>query len=649
MATRTPPTPAQVRALLLDAALAVLVGLAAISYIAPSFSGWFHEDDFHNLRWVMEYRDQPWLALTERHSVHDHIRPLTMMSFWLGAAPTDGRYGGMQAVLAGLLMLSLVGLGALAWTQTGQRRAGLVVAALAVGLPGFQRLPDWNAWLCVAGMLAMGTIGLTLALRALDQGSAPWRAAPFLAAAGLYQELGWVVFPAAAALACGARGRWRAAVSSLALGVAGFVWAWHPANATRLDSDALSTPRRVLHFVQTQTGQVLDGWPLWDGTTGWQGPGLLLALVVVVLVRDVVGEEDRRRWWGLSLIVLLLGQSSVKLAGPLVTALAFAALARRWREAPLGLALFAGTWVTMAAVPLANDVNTLAGGYGLALHVGVQLWRWMTARPAVAAVLVVSLLHTGWVRLTAEPVPERLAQAESHDRYLALGALARTLEVSNVRIEGQAIDELEILPLIGLQVEGVAGETGAAGALVLDRLVLPDNADVQGQIMGLDQLHGQPLPNLRSGAETVQRRPGRPRSGPRDDRQDTSELERRGSPLDLAGGYYVIGVHVEAGQRLQDAAIYAMDGCGHVWSATLPARSPFRTALTPLHLASGCAPVRVGVEGIESATGARVFLSPLRQPSFDLWGPRNIKRVLDVSVDGGEQGLVPAAPADKRP
>ena len=78
-------------------------------FIVPSFRGWYHDDDFENLRWTLEYRYTPWQALTDRHALHDHIRPFSLLALWVGAWMSDGDFWGQHLVEAALAALAVAG------------------------------------------------------------------------------------------------------------------------------------------------------------------------------------------------------------------------------------------------------------------------------------------------------------------------------------------------------------------------------------------------------------------------------------------------------------------------------------------------------------------------------------------------------------
>lgn len=110
----------------------VMLVLVASALIAPSFVGWHHDDDFQNMRWVLEYRDAPWQALTQRHSLHDHIRPATLWATWAGAQLSNGAWWGPHAVMTLLLLGGWVAMAILVSRLVESRVAGFLAAVLIV-------------------------------------------------------------------------------------------------------------------------------------------------------------------------------------------------------------------------------------------------------------------------------------------------------------------------------------------------------------------------------------------------------------------------------------------------------------------------------------------------------------------------------------
>lgn len=129
--------------LLLPRILPLVVVVVAGLQIHASADHWHFADDVTNLRWVLEHADAPWRALTERHAVHDHVRPLTLLATWAGAALSGGAWWGPRAVLVALLLGALVGVGLLArrLAEGPAGEAALRALLLVPALPGFQDLP----------------------------------------------------------------------------------------------------------------------------------------------------------------------------------------------------------------------------------------------------------------------------------------------------------------------------------------------------------------------------------------------------------------------------------------------------------------------------------------------------------------------------
>ncbi len=149
--SRTPTRSPSARLRWAPLAAAGGVALAAVVLLAPSFASWHVEDDLRTMRWVLEYRGEPWVALVELHSLHDHVRPATLIATWAGAMLSDGAWWGPHLILVVLQLAGLAGLGALAARLAKNPLAGVAAAAPALTLPGYEARAGLDAWLCPAG------------------------------------------------------------------------------------------------------------------------------------------------------------------------------------------------------------------------------------------------------------------------------------------------------------------------------------------------------------------------------------------------------------------------------------------------------------------------------------------------------------------
>lgn len=665
-----PSTPVQAgrsRALL-GLGLALVLLATALALCLPSFQGWYHEDDFHNLRWVLEYRSTPWLALTERHSVHDHIRPLTLLSLWAGAALADGAFWGQHLLLVVLHLAGLLALVALGARLTADRSRALIVGLgaglLALSLPGFQRLPHWNAWICSAGEIAFGLSALLAARRSLLRGSWPLLAALLLAIAGLYKEPGWVVYPLAiAGLAWGARAAApRPARLLLLLPViaAGFAYTWHPTNLFRYSEAPLPLSVRLYDFFSIQTAAMLDGWPRWREGSGAEGPGLPILALTLALWADLLGPELRAWRRGaahLAGALLLFGLAllSARVAGLLCAGLALGALARQWRDPPVGLLLFLGAMGVMSPMTNPNEVQTLAAGYGLTLTLALSLarglgpgaQRWSRgARGLAWAALLLFALRMGLSLPGAVTVASDTAAAALKERVMGTGALAMALGVHEAAPVDDYAPEDEILPLVGVELlppEALRGATVlASGSLLL----APATHAVQEALLRWDLLVPFTVPE--AGAEeeppptgATLRRPVRP--GKKFSATAAPSLEQdawTGLALEVAPGFYALGV-VPRGTSIFSTQLSARDGCGKSWTVQNSDASPSTVQLKAIWVDSACRDLEIAWTGGPTPENLRPFLAPLPPPRLSLFGPAQVQRVMNVhpSTDGRVPGL----------
>jgi len=591
--------------------------VAAPARLLPSAAGWHHEDDIRNLRWALEYRDAPWRALTELHSVHAHIRPLTNLAVWAGATLSDGAFAGPQMVHMALCALALAGGVALAWQITGRWTAGLLAGALAVALPGFGEIPWWTAWMCSAGEIACGLWGLVAALRS---GRALWLAAPLLACAGLFKEPGWVIYPGVCAvLWLGApRGRARWALGlPVVLGALGLAMTWHPLNVTR------TAPAEMLAVFAAQGGALIDRWPLEEQALSGVGipalaVGMMLGLALSRRAPLVLGGV-------LGAIFLALPDAP----GGVALIFACAAAALRSGSHRIGLLVVTLAFGVMASYPHANAVQVLAGGLGLAVATGAALTdprlvsgRWWVA--VAAAILALSPLARLTVRdagLAGGAVSA--SDLVSRDAFLGVGALARELGAREVSAQ-ERLGPLILAPLLGLEPTDVGGEIALSDqeiALSGPEISLPDGVRLRRPRdwpAEMGRLDGVLLPLKRK--RDTRPRPGRSRK----ERFTPAHVET------LAAGFYALGLKAgELHGLLADGVtlLEAWDNCGRRWAVRGAGRS---AAAVVLRVTPECAELSM-TRAIDALPGTP-FLLPLPEPEISLRRARISRRLLDVRV-----------------
>ena len=568
------------------------VGLAAVALLLPSLVGWHIEDDLRSMRWALEYRAQPWVALTELHSLHDHVRPATLIATWIGAAISDGAWWGPHVVLLALQLAGLAGLGVLAWRLVGTPWAGVLAAGLALGLDGFEALAGWNAWICSAGELAFGLWGLVALHGALRAGRWPLLAPALMVVAGLFKEPGWVVYPAAGALMVW--GEWRggrrgaptlAGLAPLPLGLAGLAITWHPANVYRSSEAPGGWAARAAANAVEQGGALVDTRPL-----------------------PVAGALP---WWA-------------GLSRPLV-AVGVVALVRWTGAARVGAVLALATAGVMLPFPSVNAVQILCAGYALCLLVAAVLEPGRRLAPWLLVLLGVGLLVEG-IQLAARlspPAPrDHWVEARDRgDRFRGVGAATQALGAREAVLEG-VLGDMELAPLIGLHViEGGAPDPAAAVTLQGRLQMAVDERTLGSVLLEPDLLAGREPPVIRDRDER-RRRPGGRRAAAGDD------TRRDGLQVDAAEGFLALGLVLD-GPRVGplDVTLVAADGCGRRWTVA-GASTP--VALTTLRLRAGCGPLAVSWSGPGRASVERVFLAPLPGPTLSLWEARIDERRLDT-------------------
>ncbi|MDP7114939.1 MAG: hypothetical protein QGH45_23395 [Myxococcota bacterium] len=564
---------------------AAAVAIAAIALLLPSFVGWHIEDDLRTMRWVLEYRGEPWVALTELHSLHDHVRPATLIATWLGAAISDGAWWGPHVVLLSLQLAGLAGLAVLAARLVGTPWAGVLAAMLALTLDGFEALAGWNAWICSAGELAFGLWGLVALHAALRARRPPLLAIGLLVVAGLFKEPGWLVYPAAGAgmvwtcWRAGSRGWQRlAGLAPIPLGLAGLAITWHPANVYRAAEAPGGWGGNALVNAVEQAGALIDTWPL--------------------------RVADGLPWWaGLSVPLLFLA--------------AFAAI-RGSGAAVVGMLLVLTTSAVMLHFPVVNAVQLLAAGYGLCLMVAAVLRPGQRPVAWLLALLAIGLVHEGVelaVRLAPPtPRPVWVVARDRGDRFAGVGAVTEALGAREAALSGP-LGDMELGPLIGLRVIEGGVEDPAARLTLQDRLRLAvDVRSVKRALLDGDLLAGKEVPLVRDRAEG-RRRPGGGRVfAAKDTRRDGLAID--GAPA----GFLALGMLVDGPlDPTPSVTLAAADGCGNRWTVVDP---PTALSMTTIRLRDACRPLSLSWSGPGRSAIERVFLAPLPPPDLSLWQAR---------------------------
>lgn len=596
------PSPAPIRppsAWLRQAPLAAAGGVAvsAVVLLMPSFASWHVEDDLRTMRWVLEYRGEPWAALVELHSLHDHVRPATLIATWAGAMLSDGAWWGPHLVLVLLQLAGLAGLGVLAARLAENPWAGVGAPALALTLPGYEAMAGWNAWICTAGEVAFGLWGLVALHGALSRGRWPVLAPLLLVVAGMFKEPGWVVYPLAGAgltglaWSAGRRGaRVLAGLAPVLLGLAGLAITWHPANVYRTAEGPTPWAERALAGILEQGRGFLDLWPL-------------------------ATPEDQPFWSGLSL--------------PLI-ALAIWGAFRLPRAAAAGLLLLATGLGVMLPFESINAVQVLSAGYGLCLLVGVAAARGKRLPALLLGFLAVGVAHEAvelGVRLSRpDPRDTWLANRDRGDRFLGVAACTRALSADEAVLDGP-LGDLVLAPLFGLRLREDRDLPGATLTLDGRLRLVTDERELSRVLLAPDLLAGRSVPLVRPRSENRRRPGGRTRSaGDRDD--DV------GLPLeDAAPGFYALGVALSAAPPVAvDLRIEARDGCGRRFAVSSPET---RWTVTPVRIRDGCEPLRISWSGSGRGQVDRVFVSPMPPPLVSLRGAQIEERRLATPEQRG--------------
>jgi len=621
-------------AFLANGLLLALLVLVALRIAVPSFRGWYHEDDLHNLRWTLEYRDAPWKALTERHALHDHVRPLTLMALWLGTYLSDGAYWGQHLVLELLNGLAVLGLMVLARALGRSYRAALLTGLLAIAGLGWARLMDWNALMNSAGETALGIWGLVAAQRALTRPRWLPVAALLMLGSALFKEPGSFIYPiTATAMAWsawrgGARGRQIQLTPALVvLGFGAFLWTWHSANVERLETLGTPLSSRIFGFLAEHARLLMNCWPGPDTSGVALGAGIPALILGLVLLRDLWAEAPlstpagRAGWLGGAAAFWLICAIWPTKSGLLLLLLVGAVLVRRRDDLPPGLVMYPVSVAVMAPFAQVSEVQQIvAAAHGLALYVGLGLDRLIDderpgpipQRAGVAAALwLAGILFFGRL-LHAPDVSTYALQRESANKILSYGALARTLEVNGAQVAGMNMTEQEVLPLVGIELRTPSVEEVPTVAVSGGLLLVPAPGVVERVLFPRDVIQGVTIPTILGGLAT-----GRAGAAP------------QGAPFNIAPGYYVLGVGTSAGMQMK-LTLTAMDDCNHVWTANQDRSLPVPFSLTPLVLEPGCGPIKIGWVGDAEEPEGIAMLASLLPPILSLWHPIDIPRTLLV-------------------
>ena len=471
----------------------IALALTAVTQIRlwPAWSGWHKDDDFRNLRWALAYRDAPWKALTELTPVHEHIRPATLWGHWLGAHLGDGSWAGVHAVHVLLCTGTVLGLFLLTERLWG-RKEGILAAGAFLLLPGIGELPWWNAWMCSAGEVSLGLLGLWRLKADLKAGR--WPTLPLLALplAGLFKEPGWVIYPlGAAAMALEQLGQqrraqtWAALLGFPALGLAGLALSFHPQNLVRGEQGA--------EFVDA-LGALVDPLLLSAPRAG-AGVAFPLPLLALGLLARL-GLRGRALWisaaliWaaGLGLQALDVTPGWLLLVG-LPVALATAcwqwARSNDSAQAPIDLLLAVSGLAVMAPFPFPHPVQMLGGLAGLCMAMAAG---WMRAQPGRARWGLLGLgsvaVVASWVRQDQPLDGEFPSAVSEHAKVQVLEglALAQSRGLTQASLLDPPDDRDVILALGGLSalvgepwvvLDGVAMGLGSPGADLLEGVEIP--------------------------------------------------------------------------------------------------------------------------------------------------------------------------------
>ena len=280
--------------------------------VVPSFQGWYFDDDIRNQRWTLEYRSTPWKALTQLHSMHDHVRPAMLLATWSGAVLSNGAWWGPHLVLAVLHLLGLAGLGVLAFRLSGRYEAALLAVFLAMSMEGYVFLAQWNAWICSAGEIACGLWGLVAIHRALQQNRWPWAGLGLLIMAGLFKEPGWLIYPLAAVAMFWQMNEPRtrrrlASLAALPLGLTGLLITWHPTNVFRTVGPSTSLLDRIIETLTEPPGHWIDTRFMFIGDTSSVSDGITVLLIAPVLLGALWMPRNTVTWQQLLWAALAVG------------------------------------------------------------------------------------------------------------------------------------------------------------------------------------------------------------------------------------------------------------------------------------------------------------------------------------------------------
>lgn len=619
-----------------------LLLLAIFRIAVPSFQGWYHEDDLHNLRWALEYRYEPWAALTERHALHDHIRPLTLMALWFGTYLADGDYWGQHLVLVLLNVLAVFGVVALGRNLSGSWRAGLLAGMLAVTGWGWARLMDWNALMNTAGETAFGVWSLVAAHRGLKRPRWLIVAGLGMVASALFKEPGSFIYPiTAVAMAWTAwradggdgeardRRVWLTLILPL-LGLAVFAYTWHPANLSRMSAETTPVLERSVGFLQSHARLLVNLWPARSQMTGSFGAGIPLLTLALVLIHDLIGRVHlherpglRGLWLGGAGLYWLGTVSSPELLSATLMPLVGLVLIRRWRDPPPGLVMYMVSVGVMSPFTQSSEVQIIAAAHGLALYTGIGLDNLLRSeglgrigRSAAALGAGLALLLLGG-RLSYAPTPATFApQREQMNKILSYGALARTLGVNGAQVAGMSMTEQEVMPLVGIELRQPDSHESPTVAVSGGLLLVPPQGAIEQVLFPRDIVQGVTIPIILSG----------PGAGSADE-------SPQGASFDVPPGYYTLGVGTAMGMTMR-LTLMARDACGHTWTASQERALPTPFSLTPLVLEQGCGPLKMAWIGDADEPDGIAMLAPLLPPIVSMWHPIEIPRTVRVADSG---------------
>ncbi len=615
-------------------ALAAALGLVLAVLVVPSFRGWHHADDVRNMRWVLEYRDVPWQALTQRHALHDHIRPLSLMLSWAGAQLSDGAWWGPHLVLCALVVGAILGLAAFVAVRSGSVEGGLLAGLLTTGLLATTRILSWNASVGTAAALCFGWWALAAAARAARTGrlAAVVVAGSLVILAGLAKEPGWVVYPvAAAALALEAwrRGHRKGAGALLGLvplGLLGIAWSWHPANLLRTGAYRANLLERGLVNLEATLGWAVDLWPVRRPPVGADSEivgGIVAPVVALGLAATVVGTGPGRRWWPIpALAAGLLGAWwAAPAAAAWLTLLVVAAVAvRRGRDLGPEFVVLGVTLLLVAPGQRPVPELGIDVGFALAGVLAIRLPRLGRVAPAVvlaSAVLVTvagfptrALLQRLVHPASAQRDRSRIEGLESpvwvlqeRDQIEALAVLTAAVGDPRVGALGRQ-GALELGPLYGIQPDLDADPSTASAEFGPGWMILAP-APALVAFLAAHDLPGGPRPDAGAGTVT------------------------------LAPGRYVFGFTSE--QPVGGLAMTLHGRCRKDWHAD--AIAPVPTHLALARVGDGCSPLDIRWRG-RLPSDVRAWIVPVEPVSPSLRRAPAVPRILAVAPGAGLQEVV---------